>query len=57
MVVWVWLGEACRSTASAGRLGRYMSMPSGPMAVSEPSSSTRPQGVRSGCGVMVIGPS
>src|SRR6185437_3329046 len=38
---------ACRPAAIAGRLGRYMSMASGPMAVSEPSRITSPQGVRS----------
>src|SRR5689334_17361687 len=42
-------GSARRPAAIAGRLGRYMSMASGPMAVRAPSRITRPHGV-SGCG-------
>src|ERR1051325_6600834 len=47
-VPWVWAGVACSDRAMVGRLDRYMSIASGPMAVSEPSSTTRPQGVAGG---------
>src|SRR4051812_47882193 len=46
-VAWASPGEARNPLAIAGRLGRYMSIATGPMAVSDPSRTTRPQGVRS----------
>lgn len=49
-VAWVWAGSAFRATPIAGRLGRYMSIASGPRAVSDPSRITRPQGVGAGGG-------
>ena len=45
MVAWVAAADARRSAPIVGRLGRYMSIASGPSAVSEPSSTTMPQGV------------
>src|SRR5688572_950623 len=47
-VAWACAGLARSPSAMAGRLGRYMSMASGPMAVSAPSRITRPQGVGTG---------
>src|SRR6202012_1419847 len=56
-VPWASPAEACRLAPIDGRLGRYMLIARGPLAVSDPRRITTPQGVRSvWTSAVVIGP-